>query len=127
MRQLAADVIIVKHGKILLIKRNNEPFKGMWALPGGMVEDDETVEEGAIREAKEETGIDVKLESLVGVFSKPDRDPRGIVAITFSGTVAGGEITENDEAQDIQWHEVTNLPELAADHGEMIKAYFGYD
>ena len=63
--------------KILLIQRGLEPFKGQWALPGGFVDVGETVEEAAVREMREETGLDVQLERLVGVYSDPERDPRG--------------------------------------------------
>ncbi|OQX18020.1 MAG: hypothetical protein BWK75_06985 [Candidatus Altiarchaeales archaeon A3] len=63
--------------EILLIQRKNPPFQGNFALPGGFVEYNESVEEACIREAKEETNLDVQIEKLIGVYSKPDRDPRG--------------------------------------------------
>ncbi|HDI74746.1 MAG TPA: NUDIX hydrolase, partial [Thermoprotei archaeon] len=75
---LAVDtVILTEDGAIVLIKRSKDPFKGYWALPGGFVEYGETVEEAAIREAFEETGIRIELLALVGVYSDPSRDPRG--------------------------------------------------
>ncbi|MBR9689708.1 MAG: NUDIX hydrolase [Candidatus Altiarchaeota archaeon] len=127
MRQVAVDAVIVKNGKILLIKRAFEPFKGMWALPGGRLDDGETVERAAIREAKEETGFDIQLKYLIGVFSEPKRDPRGAMSIAFSAIVTGGEITPNKEAQDISWFPITDLPELAADHIKIIKKFIGFD
>ena len=75
---LTTDIFIFdENTDFILIKRKNDPFKNHWALPGGFVEYGETVETAAIREAKEETNIDVELLDLVNVYSKPDRDPRG--------------------------------------------------
>jgi len=128
MKKMAADVLIVKHGKILMLKRNIEPFLGYWCLPGGHLEGDETIEETAQREAKEETGLEVKLENLIGVFSDPKRDPRKIISVAFSATIAGGKAKINDESSYFRWFEITKLPEkIAADHLKIIKTYFGYD
>ncbi|MBR9680677.1 MAG: NUDIX hydrolase [Candidatus Altiarchaeota archaeon] len=127
MRKLAADVIIVKHGKILLIKRADEPFKGEWGLPGGHIDEGETIEDAALREAREETGLNVKLESFVGIFSDPKRDPRGTISVTYSATVIDGELTENSEVEDIKWFEITKLPPLFSDHKKIVQTYFGYD
>lgn len=127
MRKMAADVLIVRHGKILMLKRNTEPFLGYWCLPGGHLEGDETIEETARREAKEETGLDVKLESLIGVFSDPKRDPRKTISVAFSATVAEGEAKINEESTDLRWFDITRLPKkIASDHLEIIKKYFGY-
>ncbi len=63
-RRIVTDCVIIKDGKILLIKRGHEPFKGMWAIPGGRLEDDETVGECCLQEAKEEIGVDVKIARL---------------------------------------------------------------
>ena len=82
--KLAADGIILENGKILLIKRRNEPFKDKWALPGGFVEYGEKVEDAAVREVFEETGLKTKIMDLVGIYSDPNRDPRGhIVSAVF--------------------------------------------
>jgi 8-oxo-dGTP diphosphatase len=76
---LTADIVIISSGKVLLIQRGREPYKGCWALPGGFAEPGETIEQTAQREAYEETGLkDLELEEL-GLFSKPGRDPRGWV------------------------------------------------
>lgn len=86
---LTADIFIHDDDlNFILIKRSQGEFKDYWALPGGFVEYGETVENAAIREAKEETNIDVELEDLVGVYSKPDRDPRGHT-ITVAYTARG--------------------------------------
>ena len=76
----------------ILIKRKNDPYKDYWALPGGFVEYGESVETAAIREAKEETSIDVELKDLVNVYSNPDRDPRGHT-ITIAYTAKGDFLT----------------------------------
>jgi len=76
---VTADIVIVSQtGEILLIQRKYPPFQGSWALPGGFIDyGRETIEECAVREAREETGLVVKLSALIGVRSRPDRDPRG--------------------------------------------------
>lgn len=74
----------------MLIRRNNPPYQGCYALPGGFVEIGETVEEAAIREAWEETGLDINLLGLVGVYSDPARDPRGhVVSVAFLARGSG--------------------------------------
>ncbi len=121
-RQIAADAVIVNEGKILLVRRGTEPFKGLWALPGGRLEDDETLEQCCIREAKEESGIDVEIVRLVGVYSDPNRDPRKIIAISYLCKPAGGkEIPQEGEIQEVKWFPINQLPPLASDHGKMIK------
>ena len=82
---LTTDIFIFDDdSNFILIKRKNDPYKDHWALPGGFVEYGESVETAAIREAKEETSIDVELKGLVNVYSNPDRDPRGhTVSIAF--------------------------------------------
>ena len=86
---VTADVVIVKEtGEIALIKRRNPPFQGAWALPGGFIDyGKETIEECAVREAREETGLSVTLAGLLGVWSHPARDPRG-------HTITAGYVTE---------------------------------
>ncbi|MBY9007472.1 MAG: NUDIX hydrolase [Candidatus Lokiarchaeota archaeon] len=82
---IAVDAIILyKDNYIVLIRRRNPPFKGEYALPGGFVDVGETLEKACIREAKEETNIAIKVIELIGVFSDPNRDPRGhTVSITY--------------------------------------------
>ncbi|MDO8724487.1 MAG: NUDIX hydrolase, partial [Candidatus Methanoperedens sp.] len=71
---LTVDTVIIYHGKIVLIMRKNPPYQDHFAIPGGFVEVGETVETAAVREAKEETGLDVKIMKLLGVYSDPSRD-----------------------------------------------------
>ena len=121
MRPTTVDALIVEKGKIVLIKRGTEPFKGEWALPGGFVDSQETAEAACVREAKEETGLDVKIEGLTGVFSEPGRDPeRGTIAVAYLCNVAGGKLLRGDDAMEAKWFSLNGLPELAFDHWEII-------
>ena len=76
---LTADCVVLRNGEVLLIRRGNEPYRGCWALPGGFMEMDETIEHCAARELQEETGLQVAEHDLrlVGIYSTPGRDPRG--------------------------------------------------
>lgn len=108
--------------KILLIKRKNEPFKNSWAIPGGFVDMDETVEQCAKRELKEETNLDIENLFQLNVASKVDRDPRGrtVSVIFFALIQINYNVKAQDDAIDIDWFEISNLPELAFDHSEII-------
>lgn len=122
---LTADIFIFDDNlNFILIKRRNDPFKNCWALPGGFVEYGESVENAAIREAKEETSIDVELIDLVNVYSEPDRDPRGhtiTVAYTAKGNFNDGKA--EDDACDIAIFSAKKLDEIkiAFDHKKIIK------
>lgn len=121
MRQLACDAIIIQNEKILLIKRAKEPFKGWWAIPGGRLEDDETAEECLRREVKEETGIDIEQEKLIGIYSDPKRDPRGIVGAAYLCRIIGGNLAAGDDAGEVKWWPISELPELAFDHKKIVE------
>lgn len=124
---LTADCVIfgssVDGGyKVLLIQRGSDPFKGMWALPGGFMEMDETLEQCARRELKEETGLDtpVRFEEL-GSFSTIGRDPRGrTVTVAFLAVVPLSEVQGGDDAAAAQWFPLNELPSLAFDHDEIL-------
>ncbi|MDY6932100.1 MAG: NUDIX hydrolase [Halobacteriota archaeon] len=121
MPSLTVDTIIVHKGKIVVIKRKYPPFEGDYALPGGFVEDGERVEEAAIREAEEETGLRVRLVELNGVYSDPKRDPRRhTVSICYIAESIGGELKEGSDAIDVETFKINDLPKLAFDHDEMI-------
>ncbi|KAA0004284.1 MAG: NUDIX hydrolase [Thermoplasmata archaeon] len=118
---ITVDGVIIKNGKILLIKRRNEPFKGRWALPGGFVEYGETVEKAVLREVKEETGMDAKIKKLVGVYSDPARDPRGhTISIVFL-LEGEGDAIAGDDAIEAKFFDLNELPPLAFDHEKIIK------
>ena len=109
--------------KILLIERKHDPFKGMWALPGGFVEENEDLPAAAYRELKEETGIENIPLKQFGAFGKPGRDPRGhTISIGFFALLP--EIIQafaGDDASNAKWFSINNLPDLAFDHNEIIK------
>ncbi|RLG72927.1 MAG: NUDIX hydrolase, partial [Methanobacteriota archaeon] len=119
----AVDIIITHQGKVLLIKRRNPPFAGMWALPGGMVEYGESVEDAARREALEETGVRVDNLTLVGIYSDPKRDPRGhVVSICFKAEVCGeAEPRPGADVVEARWVETPPTEGLAFDHTKMLK------
>lgn len=120
--KITVDGVLFKDSKILLIKRKNPPFKGMWALPGGFVEYGEKTEHAVIREVEEETGLQCSLSQLLGVYSDPYRDPRGhTISIVYiierkKGTVSGG-----DDASEAAFHPLHSLPDLSFDHDKIIK------
>ena len=111
---------------VLLIERGGEPYKGCWAFPGGFLEMDETVEEGASRELQEETGLIISsgngLLKQLGCYSKVDRDPRGrVITIAFYALVLKAAVKGNDDARDARWFPVSALPPLAFDHDQILR------
>lgn len=109
--------------RVLLIERGREPFKGHWALPGGFLELNETVEQCAQRELKEETGLYAVRMEQFKVFSAIDRDPRErVLSVGFFALVRMMQAYGGSDAVQAKWFEVEKLPELAFDHNEIIKA-----
>jgi 8-oxo-dGTP diphosphatase len=110
--------------KILLIKRGIEPFKGQWALPGGFVRENETTEQAALRELKEETGLtDIYMEQLY-TFSDIDRDPRGrVISTAYFALVksTNRQPKGGDDAAEAKWFPVKNIPPTAFDHNLIIE------
>ena len=109
--------------EILLIQRDNPPFEGGWALPGGFVDMDETLEDAIIRELQEETSLtDVALKQL-HAFSTPGRDPRGhTISVVFWGIQDSNQkATAGDDARNVKWYKIDHLPELAFDHTDVIE------
>lgn len=110
--------------QVLLIKRNIKPFKDVWALPGGLVRNEETLEDAVQRELKEETGISINYLEQLYSFGKPDRDPRNrVISITYYGLVKPDafEIHAATDASDVAWFNIKSLPTLAFDHQEIIQ------
>ena len=105
---LGIGVVIVNQGKIVLIKRGNEPSRGKWTIPGGLVELGETVENAVIREAKEETGLTVENPVLIDVVGNVDLDEHGkikyhYVIIDYLVHVKGGEVGAASDAAELRW------------------------
>ena len=121
---LTADIFIFDEDfNFILIKRLNDPYKDCWALPGGFVEYGESVETAAIREAREETSIDVELIDLVNVYSKPDRDPRGhtvTVAYTAKGDLTTRKADSDAKEIGIFSHDEISDIDIAFDHRQII-------
>jgi 8-oxo-dGTP diphosphatase len=122
---LAVNAIISKDNSILLVKRSVEPFKGLWSLPGGFVEYDETVEDSITREVKEETGLSVEPVKVVGVYSQPTRSPaKHVVTVCYLCNILGGELKTSDENIEVKFFSVECLPrQLAFDHLKIIEDY----
>ncbi|MEE9474755.1 MAG: ribonuclease III family protein [Candidatus Hydrothermarchaeaceae archaeon] len=122
---ITVDAVIERDGKILLIKRKNEPFKGRWGLPGGFVEYGESAEDAITREVKEEANLDMSIKALVGIYSKPGRDPRGhVISICYKAFATGKEKGGTD-ASDAAFFTPAKIkgPELAFDHKDIIADY----
>lgn len=114
------DVVIPSETGVVLVRRGSEPFEGQWALPGGFVEVGETVEQAAVRETAEETGLAVEISRLVGVYSEPDRDPRGPnVSVAFLARVLSGQLEAASDASAVDVLDPGSV-ELAFDHARII-------
>jgi 8-oxo-dGTP diphosphatase len=125
---LAVDLIIrhaAQPGRVLVIERRNPPFG--WALPGGFVDDGEPVEAAAVREAREETALTVRLEALLGVYSEPSRDARGHTVSAVYVARGEGEAQAQDDARALDWldPEDRNVA-LAFDHRYILDDYLRY-
>lgn len=120
---LAVDCVVFDPSRrVLLVRRRNEPFKGEWALPGGFVEIGETVEDACRREVREETGINLGLVSLIGVYSDPHRDPRGhTCSVAFASQATVTTLLPGDDAADAGWFANYNDLVLAFDHRKILQ------
>lgn len=130
---LTVDCVIIAHpqeqpAQLLLIKRQNDPFKDKWALPGGFVDENESLDHAAARELKEETSVDITssqaLLTQVGAFGDPGRDPRGwTVTAAYAALVPTTDlgVKAADDAKEAQWFPVGDLPDLAFDHKMVVR------
>jgi ADP-ribose pyrophosphatase YjhB (NUDIX family) len=122
----AVGVIIPRGGKIVLVRRAEEPLCGHWCLPAGFMELDETPQECAIREAKEETGLDIQIKELFGVYAGQD-DPRvRVVLIIYLAQMVGGDLRAGDDASEVELFGPDELPQNVAfaTHRRAIAEYF---
>ena len=109
--------------KVLLVRRGGDPFKGQWAFPGGFLRMNETAEEGARRELREETSLIPSAIGQLGVFSDVERDPRErVITIAWYALVKPSEVVGGDDAAEAAWFPVDGLPPLAFDHRKIFDA-----
>ncbi|MBI5408416.1 MAG: NUDIX hydrolase [Nitrospirae bacterium] len=120
---LTVDAIIEVEGGIILIKRKNPPPG--WAIPGGFVDYGESLEEAVCREAKEETGLDIRIKRQFHTYSDPNRDPRHHTVSTIFIAAASGKPKAGDDAREAGVFTKDNLPEdIAFDHRQILEDYF---
>jgi len=127
------DMIIDKNSKVLFIKRVKEPFEGKMVFPGGFIKIGETAEDAAIREVMEETSLEVDLDHKLGVYSDPNRDPRGhIMSTVFIGKISTNsqnkEPIAGDGASSIKWVDIEDMDQedFGFDHKNILKDYLGW-
>jgi len=110
--------------QVLLIKRGKEPYRGSWALPGGFVEMDESLDDAALRELQEESGLSYAYLEQLYTYGEPERDPRGrVVSVAYFALAprdAAGLVHSGSDASHVCWYPVDGLPSLAFDHGEIL-------
>ncbi len=117
---VTVDALVVREDKILLVKRRNEPFKDLWAMPGGFVDYGESTEEAVARELLEETSLNAKGVKLAGVYSGMRRDPRGHSVSIIYEVDSEGEAKAGDDAKELEFFNLAKLPPLAFDHERII-------
>lgn len=131
------EVLLDGAPAVVLVRRGRPPFEGRWALPGGFVEEGETVQAACLREVLEETGLDCGIVRLLGVYSDPKRDPRGhVVSAVYVVRPAGGgqggddapdawreALRGGDDAAEARAFPLDDLPELAFDHAAIVADY----
>jgi len=124
--KVTVDIVIftIQTGvlKVLLVKRKIPPFAGQFAIPGGFVHEDEGLDQAALRELREETGVsDVYLEQLYS-FGKPDRDPRGrVITVAYFALIsADRKLMAGSDAAEADWYSMDHLPSLAFDHAAIL-------
>lgn len=130
LRHVTVGVVVENDGKILLVKRSDDSFleAGKWTIPGGYLDRDETAEEGAVREAREESGYDVELTGLLRINSNPNRpkEDRQSVDLVFSAKIISKAGTNDHEISEVKWFAPDELPEeseFAFDHWENVQMY----
>lgn len=120
--KVAVGVLVAdERGRLLLVRRNHDPARGRWAFPSGFVDAGEVLEDAAVREVFEETGVRVRLDRLLGAWSASGD---AVVFLAYAGTWLDGEAQPGPEASELAWFEVDALPPLAFDHDpEIVEAW----
>lgn len=120
---LAVDCVVFdEFDRLLLIRRRNPPFQHQFALPGGFLELGETTEEAALRELREETSVEAGNPQLVGVYSKPSRDPRRhVISVAYLVRVSGADAKAGDDAATAEFVRDWEHQSLAFDHDEIVR------
>lgn len=123
---VTVDVVIVSkedRPRVLLIRRKHEPYSGKWAIPGGFVDMDESLEEAARRELQEETGVRVRKLDQLHTFGDPGRDPRGrTISVAYLVRLNPAQVRPEaaDDAAEVGWHSLLRPPPLAFDHDKIL-------
>jgi 8-oxo-dGTP diphosphatase len=123
---VAVDLVLAskeRPRRVLLIRRKHGPFAGSWALPGGFIEMDETLEESARRELREETGLETGKLTQLGAYGDPGRDPRGrTISVVYLAVVDLKKLRPRaaDDAADVAWFPLNRPPQLAFDHAKIL-------
>ena len=107
----AVAVILLKDDKIVLVRRKYEPKQGLWSLPAGFLEYDETIEQTAIREVKEETNLNIQLKGLLGVYSAFDDPRKQVLLVVYRGEIINGELKPGDDADEVKFFSLNELPD----------------
>jgi 8-oxo-dGTP diphosphatase len=124
---VTVDIVIVtreRRPRVLLIRRKNEPHAGMWAIPGGFVEMDESLEDAARRELHEETGVQATELEQLHTFGDPNRDPRGrTISVVYLARMDPKQLHPRaaDDAAAVGWHPLDQPPPLAFDHDLILE------
>jgi 8-oxo-dGTP diphosphatase len=123
---VTVDVVIAtreRRPRVLLIRRKGDPFAGMWAIPGGFVDMDESLDAAAARELREETGVKADRLEQLQTFGDPGRDPRGrTITVAYLAEVEVKQVKPKaaDDAAEVGWHDLQALPPLAFDHDKIL-------
>ena len=125
---IPATALVIPHRddsrRIILVKRAVEPCKGEYSLPGGFMEIDESAEECAIREMREETGLEGRIERILGVKNQPSQMYKMVLLVGYKMDIIGGELNANDDAEEAEFFSLDNHPPIAfAAHDSFVKEY----
>lgn len=115
--KVAVGVVAERSGRILLVQRDLNPHRGEWSFPSGYVDAGESLEDAAVREAREETDVDIRIQRLLGAYSAPGER---VIFIAYAARVIRGRINVGDECQDVRYFPIDRLPRLAFTHDAQI-------